>query len=319
MVLYDMQQALSTIGQGQFTRGAGIKPCGAAPPSLMVMEWGGGKVIKVTSRYMRDDGVTLLLPEISDLKPGDRLTITGRVGEGAPTIKEWGMCLRSPIGEFNQLAQALAPKDLFALSYVLDKADLLHPLFIHSNSWGNAVPDMDFFVDNISISRPQQYMNVMKDPRKIVYNMEADDFVTGHRAGDIFFIDPSSHVLPSGSPVCTIGRYGYSNAIHVGGRVNDWDGLDIRLDLLDLIPGNSYNINVTGKIESNAPSDAQIMLQVIPGYAWRDNHVITSFQEFNLSHTLTLTELETADTVRITTNQPGANVNFTIYNIEITT
>jgi hypothetical protein len=85
------------------------------------------------------------------------------------------------------------------------------------------------------------------------------------------------------------------------------------------MPGNSYNIHIVGTINDMVPSDAQIMLQIIPGYAWRDNHTISSHKDFTLGHTLTLMELETAETLRLTTNSVGASVGFTITSIEITT
>ncbi|MCL1842694.1 MAG: hypothetical protein FWF79_02665 [Defluviitaleaceae bacterium] len=316
MVIYDLQNAIEE--KGFFTKRDGIKHCGNTPPLLEAIESGGKRAIKITNRVVREDGVALLLPEISGLIPGDRLTVTGRVGEGAPTVKEWGMCLRSPRGQFNQVAQAIAPKDIFILSYVLDKTDLPHPLYIHANAWGEAVPDMDFTIDTILISRPDN-TNEREDSRQLVYSLETDEYMATYRSGDIFIADPDCSLAPSGSPVCIIRRHGYANAIHVGKRNNDWDGLDIRLPMLGLMPGNSYNVHIVGRIEGNAPTDAQIMLQIIPGYAWRDNHTIYSNSDFTLGHTLTLMELEMADTLRITTNAAGAQVDFTIYSIEITT
>jgi len=309
------------VYQGYFTKGANIKPYGGEKlPSLMIEIMNDRKSVKVTNRRIRNDGISVLLPEIAGIKPGDRITVTGSVGANVPEGNEWGMCLRSKSGGYNQVAQAIAPKDVFGLSYMLDKSDLKEPVHIVSNSWGNnAEPLMDFYVDSISISRHEQGMNERKDSRQMVYSLETDDFMAGFRSGERLIVDPDSPVIPSGSPVCTIRGHGNSKVIQVGKRVNDWDGIDIRLDMLGLMSGNSYNIHVFGKVEGNCPPDAEIMFQIIPGYAWRDNHKILPYQDFALGHTLTVMELETADTLRITTNTAGAKVDFSIHGIEITT
>jgi hypothetical protein len=316
-----LQQALRRVYQGFFTKGANIKPYGNTPPSLMIQQEqdGGRKIVKVTGRQARSDGLALLLPEIPGLQHGDRITVTGSVGENIPEGREWGMCLRNSTGEYNQVAQALAPKDVFSLSYMLDKADLKYPLYIHSNSWGSSKPLMDFYVDSISITRHEQQISERKDIRQLIYSMETDDFMASFRSGERLTIDPDSPIIPSGSPTCTVRRYGRTNVIHVTGRTNDWDGIDIRLDMLGLMPGNSYNVHVVGRTEGEVPDDAEIMFQIIPGYAWRDNHKIVPYHDFTLGHILTLMELETADTIRITTNTAGAKVDFAIYSIEITT
>lgn len=314
MVLYDLQNALANIETGALVHSGCIKPFGSTPPTVMIENTNGGKRLKITGRRVREDGISLLLPEIQGLHPGDRLTITGHVGEGAPNTNDWGLCLRSPRGEFNQLTQVIAPQGLFTLSYVIDKTDFGYPLYVHANTWGGAKIDMDFYIDNMTISRADN-IHARADTRQLIYSMETDGYMSSYRSGDILMADPDSPLSPSGACTCIVRR----GAITVSGRKNDWDGLDIKLDTLGLMPGNSYNIHVVGRVEGAAPPETQIMLQIIPGYAWRDNHIIYSQQDFTLGHTLTLMELETADTLRITTNSVGAAVDFTIYSVEITT
>ena len=318
MELYNLQQALTSVEPGIFMNGLGIKSFGNTPPAIYAEIHGDGKRLHVTGRRERDDGISILLPEMNDLLPGDRLTIKGYAHDDTRSTNTWGMCLRSPRGEFNQVAQVIAPKGSFTITYVIDKTDLPYPLHIHTNAWDGETPDMDFFIEDITIFRDET-ANVRTDRRQLIYSMETDNFMRSYRSGDIFARDPDNPIAPAGQPTCVIKRQGSSNAIYVVNRKQDWEGLDIKLNLLGLMPGNSYNIHVIGRIEGIAPPDTQIMFQILPGYAWRDNHVVYSHKDFTLGHTLTLMELESADALRIATNAPGAKVDFSISNIEVTT
>ena len=86
---------------------------------------------------------------------------------------------------------------------------------------------------------------------------------------------------------------------------------------MDLKQGNIYTIHAKGRIEGFAPSGATIMFQILPGYIWRSVVAAEENGNFVLSHTLSMMELQTAEAVRITSNPEGAEMSFTISEIEV--
>jgi endo-1,4-beta-xylanase len=119
----------------------------------------------------------------------------------------------------------------------------------------------------------------------------------------------------SGTPVYKI--IGEEKIIHIGHRLNNWDGIDIRLENMNLKQGNRYTIRVKGRVDGCAPPGMIIMLQIVPDFMWRHSVECTDNCEFTLSHTFSIMELQTAEAVRIATNTEGANVSFFIDEIKV--
>ena len=310
-----MQEDIKNYGVGRFDDLSHIMPSGMELPELIVEQFDGLSVIRVANRTSRESGVELKLFELANIKPGDRQTITGRIGEGAPP-GSWGIALMSEDTETAQLAQHVIPKTIFALSTVLDTNMIRGTLMIQTTKWGASEPLMDFYIDNIIVLRKIKMDIQQADSRALIYSLENDPSVQFFNAEDTFF-EGSVFLVRSGAPLIRVFRRGASNALHIGVRVKDWDGVDINIARMGLLQGNKYEIVVKGRFEGATATDSKVMLQGLPGYSWRDTQPITDDQEFTLSHVLGQAEVSKWSAVRVTTDENGATTPFYIYSIEV--
>jgi hypothetical protein len=319
MVLFDLQEKLENVPVGRLEGMQYLQPI-ASPlqhlPKLSVEEHEEVKFISVSGRTKNEQGISISLGSIPDLRPGDRITITGRVARGAPNTS-WSLALFSSIGEANQLTQHISPKSLYTLTHVLEDMELESRFTLRTMQWGESNPTMDILVDSILITRAKEVSTFVEDRRDIVYSLSTDDYIqwVGMGEGNVF--ESSRFLQRSGRPTLTIFRNGASNAIHIINRSKDYDGLDILLERMNFIKGNEYQIQVTGRIDGEVPEYAQIMFQSVPYFSIRDNQPITSNQSFTLNCVLRRSALEKWVMLRITTNLPGAKVSLYIDSIEI--
>jgi len=320
VILFDLQEELEHISIGAFDKLEYIFSEGTPTPALAVEEYDEVKFISITERRNNEAGISIKLPAISSsLHVGDRITITGRVGRGARRTN-WGVALCANLpntSEAIQLVQQIAPSELFSLTHILEETEVNATLTLRTMQWSESYSLMDVFVDSILITRSKESDTFKEDPRDIVYSLENDDYIQWVGMGEGHTFETSQYVQRSGRPTLTVFRHKNTNAIHVGNRSRDFDGLDIRLERLDLVKGNEYHVQVKGVIDGFAPEGTQIMLQGIPHFSWRDNQVVTSNQPFKLNHILRRSALEKWIMLRITTNFYGANVPFIIHSIEI--
>jgi hypothetical protein len=100
-------------------------------------------------------------------------------------------------------------------------------------------------------------------------------------------------------------------------RVRDFDAVDIVLAGFKLIPGNQYQLTVTGAMGRNVPAGTVITFQGIPGYTWCGQQFAYADKEFTLSHVFTQSELTKWKAVRVTTNSNGATSDFSIHSITV--
>ena len=319
MVLFDLQEKLERATIGRLEGMQYLQPV-ALPsqhlPKLSIEEHDEVKFISISGRTKNEQGISLSLGDIPDLRQGDRITITGRVARGAPSTS-WSLAMFSSIGESNQLTQHISPKSLFTLTHVLEEMELEATFTLHTMQWGESTPSMDIFVDSILITRAREILTFLKDDRDVVYSLSSDDYIQWVGMGEGNTFETSRFLQRSGRPTLTIFRNGTSNAIHVTNRSKDFDGLDIRLERLGLVKGNEYHVKVTGRIDGEAPEYAQIMFQSVPHFSIRDNKPLTSNQSFELNHILRRSALEKWVMLRVTTNLPGAKVSFYIDSIDI--
>jgi hypothetical protein len=271
------------------------------------------KTLFISERQQREAGIHIDLSEIGNLQAGDRLTITGRIGEGSPTGANWSVALIHP--QSGQITHHIAPNSVFSLSHILEIDDLDETLIVHTVGWGVVQPTMDFYVDGLLITRKSVSTDDI-DIRTVVYSMAEDPGVRWVSGESNRFVN-TAILSRSGAPTIRIIKRGSSNAVHISVRVNDFDGMDINLTRMDLRPGNQYRITVKGRIEGNPPPESKIMLQGIPSYKWTNETDITENMEFTLQHTLNRSEMEKWTAIRVTTNVPGASVSFYIYSIEV--
>ncbi|MCL2457130.1 MAG: hypothetical protein FWD19_06250, partial [Defluviitaleaceae bacterium] len=257
------------------------------------------------------------LGALPQLKPGDRITVTGRVPRESPA-GSWGVALiieesASRRAEECQLAQVSSPKSLFSLSYILCKEDLKSLITIQTTRWGATNPTMDLYIDSILISREEKFEKISEDPREIIFSFSSDE----NFQNDADITD-SSVVTVSGTPKMKIfAPAGEKKSLQISGRTKDWDGVDVHLDQLKLVAGNKYKISARGKIDGTAPEGTVMTLQGLPSYSWRGSQGVSDGGKFSLCHTLSRTEVSQWTTCRITTNSIGATASFFIFEIEI--
>jgi len=313
IVLYDLQNALRYEEIGEFFGDSFLIPCGESS-KLSIVEIEDVKTIFISNRATDDDGLAILTPDFGKYVPGDRVTITGRVDENAH-VGGWSLELHRchPDGTSRLVQQYFPEHDrMYALSYVLDKKDIERHIRLVSRPWMYGVTPADFYVDEILITRARE--DFLKDLRDVIYIMENDRHLKELNGGGY-----TEFLFATGDPLYSFyeNEENGSVSIHLSRRANDWDGIDIRLSLMNLLRDNKYCIKVTGRIDGTAPSGSEITLQLLPSYAWRGTQTVTDNQEFTLTHTLSPDELETIESVRITTNSIGANMPFYVHEIEV--
>jgi hypothetical protein len=316
MVLFDLQESLKETEIFKKI----ITPYGENPSAINIIEVAATKTVHVAGRTDFKPGLAVNTPELHGLQSGDRITVTGRLGSGVPK-SDWAMVIdrrkiKSGVsGGWTGLAQHVSPEhnELFTITHLLDAEDLDKTFMIRSNHWGNVTESMDFYLDSILITRNVSQTSFVKDEREQIYSLASDGNLKKLRPGDI-----TRFLRAAGTPKFTIIEKNSRKGVHLANRINNWDGLDIWLPSLELKQGNSYSITVNGRVDGVAGERARLMLQIIPGYIWRSEKYVYDDDEFTLNHTFSATELQTAQTIRIASDDEGAKMSFFIYDIEVT-
>jgi hypothetical protein len=316
LVLYDLQNEIENYEPGKFPHSEFIEPNPNQLAKVSIEEQDGAKTVLICERTDVSDGITINMKAFDNLLPGDKLTVTGRIGGSAPSAK-WGVLIYRGDENYFLLNQHSTPasNELFYLTHLLDDADIKHQIRIRTDHWGNEKALMDFCVDDILITRNLNSTGTIIDSRDIVYSLSRDERLREGRsiASDAEIVP--SFLQTSGDPDYSLIEEGDKNIIYLRRRVHDWDGIDINIGLMALKSGNSYTITICGRPEGEVPKDAQLMMQILPGYVWRENKNVFSDTEFVLTHKLSNAEILNAENIRITTNGEGKKVSFVINNI----
>jgi len=318
-IIFDLQEQLKNLQLGNFDATGYLQARGEVNPTLTLCENQGERSIHVTHRQSREDGVIIPVLFYSMLLPGDRITLTGRMN-GDVADNYWGIALCSTSDEGDQLAQQIAPQGEFSLSHQLEATDLSKSLVVKTTKWRDVEPNYDFFIDSIKVSRDDEQDKFKKDAREIVYDLNTDYAVQQVNLDIGGGIDASTVLRLSGNPNIAVFEHHITGkrGLHIAARERDFDGLDIRLSELQLIPGNEYDVKIIGRTAGAAPIDSQIMIQGMPGYHWRSLQSIGGNQDFMLGCTLRKSAVEKWNAIRIATNEVGSNIAYFIYSIVIT-
>jgi hypothetical protein len=322
IVLFDLQQEIDKL---DLDNSEYIVPVGNNPPVLEIRVVDDVKTIAVENRADRTAGLGIPLSALTELKEGDRITVTGRVPRESPA-GSWGVALvteesKKRKAEECQLAQFTSPKSLFSLSHILGKNDLNSLIMVQTTRWGAINPTMNLFIDSILISRTDKTAEVKADARDIVYsfaadvNLQPDGTLASPETDEDTPLE--AFLAQSGNPKIKVCMYNREKSLHVTERAKDWDGIDINLTRHNLIEGNKYQITVKGRVDGPASEGSIITLQGLPGYSWRNYQFIADDRFFTLCHVLSDAELSQWTTVRVTTNSTASNVSFYIFDIEI--
>jgi hypothetical protein len=316
-ILYDFQESFADIGAGIYDANAGdkivvVRKDPTATGIVEVVE--DVKTLRVTERVDTRSGIYIHLKNVKGLMAGDRIAVTGRIGEGSPAGK-WSIALISVDG--GNTTPHISPGAIFSLSHILDENELDESFTVHTLGWGVTFPLMDFYVDGILITRSSEDSDVQVDTRTNIYSLESEKNL------DIISIDDNDPrrkdllIMRSGIPNIRVLKRDGKNALHINNRVNDWDSVDINISNMNLISGNKYELTVTGRMDGDVSEGTMIMLQGLPSFAWHSNIPIKKDEEFTLTHVLSHAAIEKWNAVRITTNTSGASAAFFVYSIDI--
>ncbi|MCL2217220.1 MAG: hypothetical protein FWB91_09405 [Defluviitaleaceae bacterium] len=312
-IVFDMQDVLEKANDIKDL--ACVAPAGVIPPALKIEKTEDVNSIRLYERLSPEAGISIAIAAIEGTEAGDRIIVTGRVGSDAPH-GSWGIALLSG-GADDYLAQMPAPKSVFALSYILGKNDLKRDILLQTTRWGFTSPNMDILVDNISIIRNEKSLVVPADTRYIVYSLKEDPDIQWVGEQDSQILESSEVIQKSGNSVLKIFRRGTHNALYVGNRFKIWDAVDISLEKMGLLPGNNYQITVSGRVDGNVPKGAQFMLQGMPGHSRQGLNAVDNNKKFTLAHTLTQAQLKEWKFIRVTSDSTAVAVPFYIYSIKI--
>ncbi|MCL2357709.1 MAG: hypothetical protein FWC70_11280 [Defluviitaleaceae bacterium] len=313
--MYDLQDDLKKIKPGPLLKTPLLFPSSRhhTPDILKIQNI---KTIFVSGKVSQKPGITLVTPRIKSLRAGDKIVVTGRIGNGAPT-SDWAMVIDRRTKKYGYvgLAQTVSPNhnELFSIEYLLEPEDLRLPIMVRTNLWGTSIGEAEYFVDSILITRNVNAEAVEIETRELVYSLANDNSLENLKPGDIH-----KFIKASGTPLFDVFDLNEKKAIRVRRRMNNWDGLDVWFPDMNLKQGNRYTITVRGKIDGVVPPGTHFMLQIIPGYIWQSVTVPTDNREFTLTHTFSAMELKTLHSVRIATDDAGAEMCFTIREIEVT-
>ncbi len=108
-------------------------------------------------------------------------------------------------------------------------------------------------------------------------------------------------------------------ALYVSKRANNWDAADFSFKDTGLVNGKTYNITVTGYVDSKekVPSGAQAWLQTVDSYAWLAGADFKAGTEFVLTGKYTVDSSKDSK-IRVQSNDAGKAVSFYIGDISIT-
>jgi len=317
-IIYDFQERYKNYTAGKFIEDDFITIRHDAAANFNIADIEDIKSLQITERENREAGIYIKLQSIEGLLPGDRLTITGRIGENPPSSPKWSVALFCVSeGHSPHLTHHPSPQPIFAISYIVEEKDLNATFTVHAISWGSTEPDMDIYIDDIVITRHDTGMVDEIDPRKVIYSLAEDENITPTIVDLYDENGPNANILRNGDLSVRVFKHNGANAIQASNRVKDWDGIDICIENFKLLPGNSYKVSVCIQLDEPAPLGTIFMLQGIPGYDWRGNTVVQKETDFTLHYVLSRVEVEKWHTIRITTNPPGASVSFCIHSIDI--
>jgi GH35 family endo-1,4-beta-xylanase len=161
----------------------------------------------------------------------------------------------------------------------------------------------------------------LRETREIVYSLAADTDLQNISAHTIF--------ARIGSP--TLASVHNQNAIAITNRTHNWEGLSIRIPAFQLVPGERYSLEITGRAVSPIPSGANMELMLGGGtgensWAWLNIFApirtgaadfTLSFPSFTLENSFDGSPISSYRYFNVQTNPEGAGVDFTITGITV--
>ena len=166
-----------------------------------------------------------------------------------------------------------------------------------------------------------RYVPITLDSRdwKCVYSLATDEYIQSIEKGATWQGFSPRNIAPTGSPDYTFAPVDGRNGILVTKRANDWDGVNIHLDTLGLLPNHYCSIEVRGKIvqKKKAVTEGSIELTQLPGYANMAWHSVSDGDAFTLKYMFPIIKGSDIPHARISSSHSARKLPFLIEHIEV--
>ncbi|OPX44078.1 endo-1,4-beta-xylanase A precursor [Ruminiclostridium hungatei] len=267
-----------------------------------------GKAMYVSGRINNWDGVDIKFTDVGMVN-GKTYTIkvTGYV-DTDETIPSGAQAWIQAVDSYTMVSSAdFEAGEAFTLTgtYTVDTSKDTALRIESDNSVGKNV---SFYIGDILIETDKETETVTQE---LYHEDFADEIMKVTKAGNasLTLVDKTFTGNDDGK------------AMYISGRINNWDGVDIKFADVGMVNGKTYTIKVTGYVDTDEtiPSGAQAWIQAIDSYA------MVSSADFEAGEAFTLTGTYTVDTSKDTAlriesdNSVGKNVSFYIGDILITT
>lgn len=152
-----------------------------------------------------------------------------------------------------------------------------------------------------------------------VYSLATDEYIQGIERGATWQGFSPRQIGCTGSPDYTFCEVDGRNGIEITNRANDWDGVNIHLDEMGLIPNHYCSIEVRGRITGNVAkfSKGSVELTALPGYDNMAFHAVSDGAEFLLTHVFPIMKDKAIPRARISTGRVARKMPFVIEHIEV--
>lgn len=123
----------------------------------------------------------------------------------------------------------------------------------------------------------------------IIYNMQQDSQLAGSE------VEGTEALASSGIKFNVVDNNG-AKAIEIFGRTGDYNGVDIKSSLLKAAVGTSFNVQIEGRIPSDAsvPDNSKMLIGESNGqYSWLDNVAVQAGESFTLEYTIDYATVDT--------------------------
>lgn len=123
----------------------------------------------------------------------------------------------------------------------------------------------------------------------VIYDMQQDSQLVGSA------VEYTNALQNSGVKFNVVDNNG-AKAIEIAGRTGNYNGVDIKTSLLKAAVGTSFNVQVKGRIPSDAvvPNDSQMLIGESNGkYSWLNNVAVQAGDSFTLEYTIDAAQVAT--------------------------
>ena len=226
------------------------------------------------------------------------------------------------------------PGGLYATAVCVDMDDesisSIHPRiikwlegtnFVHDTDRdfiGHMLCPLDEVKRGLGYHQLQRYVPIKfnTDNWQTVYSLTTDEFVLAQENGAKNGGFSSRGLTSTGNPEYTF----LDGTILVEKRQNDWDGVNVKLDEMDLSAGHYCSIEVVGRVTGmgkNKKAKGSIELTRLPGYDNMAFHAIVDGENFKLAHIFPVMKDSAVPVARISSHNSAKTVPFLIESIEV--